>query len=232
MKYLFSILVILIPACHFSLACGPYDRSYTPDQYYTFRICGENMSGGGIRYNYSWRKDPQMDNCRGWAKLTSTNIPLADIQEVVYHWEYARLAELHADATIGKKKNDNAFANWLIQKKDTEITSFLLLAKKCEQTRAKQRSGWYYPVSGDAENTLLEEIVEEAQKYKGKRLLDRYTLQIMRALTSLRQYNECVNIWLKRRTSFHRDVIQEMAQIMRPGYTIISASMQKRKKCL
>jgi len=72
------------------------------------------------------------------------------------------LAELHADATIGRKKNDNAFANWLIQKKDTEITSFLLLAKKCEQTREKQCSGWYYPVSGDEENTLLAKIVEEA----------------------------------------------------------------------
>ena len=136
-----------------------------------------------------------MDNCRSWAKLTSTDIPLEDIQDVVYHWEYDKLEELHAHAMTGKGENNNAFANWLIQKKDTEITSFLLLAKRCEKVRAKQCSGWYYPVQGDEENTLLMEIVEKAKAYKGKRLLDRYTLQMMRALTSLRQYNECLNVW-------------------------------------
>ncbi len=104
MRYLFSILIILIQACHLSLACGPYDRSYMADEYFTFRICGGDMSGGGVRYNRSWREDSQMDNCRSWAKITSTGIPLEDIQQVVYHWEYDRLEKLHADAKIGKKK--------------------------------------------------------------------------------------------------------------------------------
>ena len=134
MRYLFSILIVLIPACRLSLACGPYDRSYTPDEYHTFRICGENMSGDNIKgWRYSWRENPQMDNCRSWAKITSTDIPLKDIQEVVYHWGYDRLEKLHADAVAGKKKNDNAFANWLIREKDTEITSFLLLAKNASR---------------------------------------------------------------------------------------------------
>lgn len=51
MRYLFSILIVLIPACRLSLACGPFDRIDTPEEYFTFRICGEDMSGGGIRYN-------------------------------------------------------------------------------------------------------------------------------------------------------------------------------------
>ena len=231
MRYLFSILIVLIPACRLSLACGPYDRSYTPDEYHTFRICGENMSGDNIKgWRYSWRENPQMDNCRSWAKITSTDIPLKDIQEVVYHWGYDRLEKLHADAVAGKKKNDNAFANWLIRKKDTEITSFLLLAKKCEQTREKQCSQWYYPAWGDEENTLLMEIVEKAKEYKGERLFDRYTLQMMRALFSLRQYNGCLSIWLGRKNSFHRDVIEEMAKNYVAGACYHIGEIAKAKK--
>ena len=231
MRYLFSILIVLIPACRLSLACGPYDRSYTPDEYHTFRICGENMSGDNIKgWRYSWRENPQMDNCRSWAKITSTDIPLKDIQEVVYHWGYDRLEKLHADAVAGKKKNDNAFANWLIREKDTEITSFLLLAKKCEQTREKQCSQWYYPAWGDEEKTLLMEIVEKAKEYKGERLFDRYTLQMMRALFSLRQYNECLSIWLSRKNSFHRDVIEEMAKNYAAGACYHIGEIAKAKK--
>ena len=88
MRYLFSILIVLIPACRLSLACGPFDRIDTPEEYFTFRICGEDMSGGGIRYNRSWQENSQMDNCRSWAKITSIDISLEDIQQVVYHWEY------------------------------------------------------------------------------------------------------------------------------------------------
>lgn len=230
MRYLFSILIVLIPACHFSLACGPFDRLYTPDEYYTFRICGENMSGNNIKNSRSWRENSQMDNCRSWAKITSTDISLEDIQEVVYHWEYGRLEKLHADAVAGKKKDGNAFADWLIRKKDTEITSFLLLAKKCEQTRAKQCSAWYYPVQGDEENTLLMEIVEKTKEYKGKRLFDRYTLQMMRALISLRQYNECLNIWLNRKNFFHKGVVEEMAKNYAAGAYYHIGEVTKAKR--
>ena len=230
MKHLFAILVVLIPACRFSLACGPFDRLCTPDQYYTFRLCGADMTGNDLRDSRTGRENSQMDNCRSWAKLTSTDIPLEDIQDVVYHWEYDKLEELHAHAMTGKGENNNAFANWLIQKKDTEITSFLLLAKRCEKVRAKQCSGWYYPVQGDEENTLLMEIVEKAKAYKGKRLLDRYTLQMMRALTSLRQYNECLNVWLGHKVFFHGDVIQEMAQNYAAGAYFHIGQKEKAKR--
>ena len=230
MRYLFSILIVLIPACRLSLACGPRDRLYTAEEYFTFRICGEDMSGTGIRNSRSWRENPLMDNCRSWAKITSTDIPLEDIQQVVYHWEYDRLEKLHADAVAGKERNDNAFADWLIREKDTEITSFLLLAKQCEQTRAKQCSAWYYPVQGDEENTLLTEIVEKAKEYKGKRLFDRYTLQMMRALISLRQYNECLNIWLERKNFFHKGVIEEMAKNYAAGAYYHIGEITKAKR--
>ena len=230
MKHLLSILIVLIPACRLSLACGPYDRSYTPEEYHTFRVCGENMHGDNVRDCYSWRENSRMDNCRGWAKLTSTDIPLEDIEEVVYRWEYDRLEKLHADAITGKGKNDNAFANWLIREKDTEITSFLLLAKKCEEVREKQCSGWYYPVDGDEESILLMEIVEKAKEYKGKRLFDRYTLQMMRALISLHQYNECLSIWLNRKRSFHKDVIEEMARNYAAGAYYHIGEIAKAKR--
>ena len=76
MKHLFAILVVLIPACRFSLACGPFDRLCTPDQYYTFRLCGADMTGNDLRDSRTGRENSQMDNCRSWAKLTSTDIPL------------------------------------------------------------------------------------------------------------------------------------------------------------
>ena len=104
------------------------------------------------------------------------------------------------------------------------------MAKKCEQTRAKQCSAWYYPVQGDEENTLLMEIVEKAKEYKGKRLFDRYTLQMMRALISLRQYNECLNIWLERKNFFHKGVIEEMAKNYAAGAYYHIGEITKAKR--
>ena len=51
MKHSFFILLLTLP-CLYSLACGPFDRLYLPEQYYTFRICGYNMNG---------LKSPQQD---------------------------------------------------------------------------------------------------------------------------------------------------------------------------
>ena len=74
------------------------------------------------------------------------------------------------------------------------------------------------------------EIVEKAKAYKGKRLLDRYTLQMMRALTSLRQYNECLNVWLGHKVFFHGDVIQEMAQNYAAGAYFHIGQKEKAKR--
>lgn len=89
MKHSFFILLLTLP-CLYSLACGPFDRLYLPEQYYTFRICGYNMNG---------LKSPQQDlkqknqkcieeNCLYWGKITSKDIPISDIKAVVYDWNY------------------------------------------------------------------------------------------------------------------------------------------------
>lgn len=214
MKHSFFILLLTLP-CLYSLACGPFDRLYLPEQYYTFRICGYNMNG---------LKSPQQDlkqknqkcieeNCLYWGKITSKDIPISDIKAVVYDWNYEQLSQLHTCTSNGiYTQYNNAFAHWLIKHNDTEVTSYLLLTKKCEMVRNQQASEWYYPVKGDNESMTLAEICTQAKKYHSKRLLDRYTLQIMRCLISMRQYSECLNLWLERKPDFQEKVILNMAK--------------------
>lgn len=215
MKRSFFILLLTL-TYQYSLACGPFDRLYLPEQYYTFRICGNNMNG---------LKSPQQDlkqqaqkcieeNCLYWRKITSTDIPVSDIKTVVYDWNYEQLNQLHIRASngTGHTQYNNSFAHWLVKHNDTEVTSYLLLAKKCEMVRNRQDSEWYYPVKGDNENTTLAEICTQAKKYHSQRLLDRYTLQIMRCLISMRQYSECLNLWLERKPNFQEKVIFDMAK--------------------
>ena len=81
------VTLLLIFSYQYALSCGPFDRLYIPEQYYTFRVCGDNMEG---------IKLPQLDlkqdakkqveeNCLYWAKQTSMEIPVSDIKAVVYH---------------------------------------------------------------------------------------------------------------------------------------------------
>ena len=170
MKHSFFILLLTLP-CLYSLACGPFDRLYLPEQYYTFRICGYNMNG---------LKSPQQDlkqknqkcieeNCLYWGKITSKDIPISDIKAVVYDWNYEQLSQLHTCTSNGiYTQYNNAFAHWLIKHNDTEVTSYLLLTKKCEMVRNQQASEWYYPVKGDNESMTLAEICTQAKKYHPK----------------------------------------------------------------
>ena len=134
MRRSFYILLFTL-SCQISLACGPFDRLYSPEQYHTFRICGNNMNGLNNPQN---DLQPQAQiaiekNCQYWSEITSTDIPITDIKEVVYDWNYEQLSRLHACACdSGHLQGNNAFAKWLVKHNDTEVTSYLLLAKRCE----------------------------------------------------------------------------------------------------
>ena len=214
MRRSFYILLFTL-SCQISLACGPFDRLYSPEQYHTFRICGNNMNGLNNPQN---DLQPQAQiaiekNCQYWSEITSTDIPITDIKEVVYDWNYEQLSRLHACACdSGHLQGNNAFAKWLVKHNDTEVTSYLLLAKRCEMVRSQQNSEWYYPVEGDNESITLAELCTQAKRYHSKRLLDRYTLQMMRCFISMRQYSDCLNLWIDKKHVFRQNIIFSMAK--------------------
>lgn len=136
-------------------------------------------------------KNIKETNCRHWQSLTYRDIPLEDIEYVVYTMP---LAEYEAFYAMAVYYEDNAFAQW-IKRNDPEIMDFLLLAKRNEYMRFQYSSKWYYPTMKVGGPVSLEEIVEQSLDSQSVRLRDRYLLQAVRALTTLKRYDECLELW-------------------------------------
>ena len=166
-------------------ACWP--DWYTPGGYYMYRVYEAAPEDFGVGGEY--RADTY--NCRAWQALTSKDIPLRDIYEVVYKMS---LEEFELMYDHRKEHYDNAFAEW-ITKRDTEAMEFLLLAKTNEYIRLKRNSRWYYPSMKIGARMSLEEVAEKALTTQSKRLRDRYLLQGVRALFTLARYQECIDLW-------------------------------------
>ena len=139
----------------------------------------------------SVNKNIKETNCRHWQSLTHRDIPLEDIEYVVYTMP---LAEYEAFYAMAVYYEDNAFAQW-IKRNDPEIMDFLLLAKRNEHMRFQYSSKWYYPTMKVGGPVSLEEIVEQSLGSQSVRLRDRYLLQTVRALTTLKRYDECLELW-------------------------------------
>lgn len=139
----------------------------------------------------SVNKNIKETNCRHWQSLTHRDIPLDDIEYVVYTMP---LAEYEAFYAMAVYYEDNAFAQW-IKRNDPEIMDFLLLAKRNEHMRFQYSSKWYYPTMKVGGPVSLEEIVEQSLGSQSVRLRDRYLLQAVRALTTLKRYDECLELW-------------------------------------
>ena len=136
-------------------------------------------------------KNIKETNCRHWQSLTHRDIPIEDIEYVVYTMP---LAEYEAFYAMAVYYEDNAFAQW-IKRNDPEIMDFLLLAKRNEHMRFQYSSKWYYPTMKVGGPVSLEEIVEQSLGSQSVRLRDRYLLQAVRALTTLKRYDECLELW-------------------------------------
>ena len=122
--------------------------------------------------------------------MTSTNIPLEDIYQVVYKMPLEEFEGVYDS----KESNGNKFIEWITQK-DTSILDFMLLAKTNEYIRLKRNSRWYYPSMKIGARMTIEEIAEKALSANEPKLRDRYLLQAIRALFSLGRYEECINLW-------------------------------------
>ena len=158
---------------------------YSPGGYYMYRV-----------YEEAGRQVPDaerdlLQNCLAWQQITSPDIPIEAIREIVYLMPLEEFEQLYA---LDKYKGTNAFASYL-KEHDPETLDFLLLAKTNEYIRRQRNSRWYYPSMKTGCCSTLEEIAEQAIAYDGVRLKDRYLLQAVRALFTLGRYGQCVDLW-------------------------------------
>ena len=205
-RHLFLFVSFLL-TMQWGWACGPYDRLYLAEDYFTYRACGDNMTGlheldrqGAIR---------KKANCEAWQKLTSRRIPLADIEQVVYKWSIDSIRQLQVESS-SRSDSDNRFAQWIVRHQDREILDFLIVAKTCEAVRASQLTEWYYPVEGDSYDVALTDVIEKAEAYSRKRLKDRYVLQAVRAYFAKRDYSTLLNYWYAVGEKLPAGVLKEM----------------------
>ncbi len=148
-------------------------------------------------YDTSWGRDDMLhptvdysdENIRMWQEQTSPSVSLGDIEYVVYKANITFLKDLP------ESTRSNSFVNWIIKNKRNDIIKLLIMAKQNEAITFHMTNPWYYRVEDDANFQTLESIVEECYKHKSGQLVGRYVLQAMRALCSLRKYDECVSYW-------------------------------------
>ena len=176
-------------------ACGPFE--YYPYGYKMYRVYDKSAAV---------KPNERKENCILWQKLTSADIPLDDIEKVVYKYT---IAQMKAMLTV---QDSNAFASWIREHNELEIYEFLMLAKKCEYSRDMLNDPWYYPSKNDGTYMSLREIVDMAKAYDGTRLNDRYALQAVRAMFSARQYQECIEYWNGIEGSLPDGLIKEMTR--------------------
>ena len=183
MRSMRFLLISIVALCATSgvVACGPF--RYLPSGYAMYRVC-ELASDDEL---------PSVAdaNCREWQRMTSSDISLEEIHEVVYDMS---LEEYEAMCANRKVSYENKFAEWLT-KRNHEAMEFLLLAKTNEYIRLQRNSRWYYPTMKIGARMTLEEVAEVALNASTTRLHDRYMLQGVRALFTLGRYHECIALW-------------------------------------
>lgn len=175
-RYFISAALLLVSFR--GLCCGP--NYYAPQEYYMYRAYDakdERLSNSR-----------SVQNCKAWQGITSKDIPIEDIREVVYKYDIDKISRLMTD--VG---DSNGFAMWIRKNNDVEVQRFLRLAKSCEEVRFMKSSRWYYPSKEDDILLNLEAIRDKALGYDGERLRDRYALQALRAMHSLGEFADIDN---------------------------------------
>ncbi|MGN0191128.1 MAG: hypothetical protein ACI39U_05675 [Candidatus Cryptobacteroides sp.] len=93
-----------------------------------------------------------------------------------------------------------------------EIEAYLSLARQCEIAREHYNSRWYYPSGEDGVSMTLEDIRDRsiAQARAGGPLSQRYALQAIRAMTSLRDYVRMYSFWSEMGKGIGEGVVGDM----------------------
>lgn len=195
-----SILLLTIPVKLF--ACGPW--YYDPQTYFMYR--SYTFPSEEWTYNTGSK-----ENCLLWQKQCNSKASTDDIYQIVYKTPLEELEGLLKHSLKGRKlSKTNSFAKFLWR--DKEAIEFLVLAKECETVRSELNSPWYYPSSKEESPLGLDKIANKAGEYKGDRFLNRYALQRIRALFSLKDYDECINYWNDVSASLDDDIIKTLTK--------------------
>ena len=156
--------------------------------------------------------DYKQENLKLWQLQTSTSIPLEDIEYVVYKVDIRYLQDIRDKKEI-PDQYENAFLKWINAHKRKDIIDLLILAKQNEHINNSMTNPWYYRVEDSYNFKMLADIVEKCQAYKTGVLLDRYALQTIRALCTLREYQKCVAYWDDVKRKMPNNVIKKIAEL-------------------
>ena len=203
-----------------AFACGPI--YYSPSGYYLFHLV--NVPETDIEFNLNSR-----ENCLLWQEQTSKSISLNDIYQVVYKYDLETLNRLKLGMVPAKAK-DNQMAKWLRSRDGKEALDFLILAKNCEWLRRECLSPWYYPSKNDPVRFTLDDVAEQARKMAGDESLgDRYVLQAVRAMTSLKQYEEIIRFWNENESRIPEGLMRRMTLSYVAGAYVHLDDMERAK---
>ena len=169
-----------------------------------FRSCSpelERQWHEGCRFQ-DYEKE---QNCIVWQGITSSSIPLGDIEDVIYD---ARLSDIN-DLSSGSLSN-NKFAKWLSAPKHRDDLEYIRIAKEIEEIREYMANPWYYAYDGDDEHKRLTELKKICQDYNGKRHAPRYALQLVRLYFAVGDYKSCIDLWENRVSKMPRNIVTDM----------------------
>lgn len=219
----FIVTISLLWLANHAFACGPI--IYSPSEYYLFHLV-DLPEGPDGSFNLNSR-----ENCLLWQEQTSLAIPLDDIYQVVYKYELETLTALKSRKFQPEAKG-NKMAQWLRSRGGKEALNFLILAKNCEWLRSEFISPWYYPSKKDPVKYSLNEVAEVArQKANHYEFGDRYTLQAVRAMTSLGQYAEIIEFWNEIKKCLSEGIMRRMILSYVAGAYVHLDDMEQAKTC-
>ncbi len=209
-----SFLQLHLMGC---LACGWYPSH--SGGVFLYRIMPLDETNYGD-YSTTWesdcmlhhRTDYKAENLRLWQEQTSRDIDVNDIEHVVYKTEAAFLEQNKCLLDQSNLK-DNTFIKWILKNSRMDIINLLILAKRSEEVRFKMNDPWYYHVEDNEYYRILEDIIVKCRAYSSGPLLNRYALQMVRALCSLRKYKECEVYWDNIKDKLAEDVIKQMTEL-------------------
>lgn len=202
-KYILAISFLLLFSAPYGKACGPCSPA-PPGALQIFRSCSpelERQWQEGRRF----QEYEKSENCLLWQNLTSKNIPLRDIEEVIYKVSLPDLRKMSPELISG-----NRFAKWLSYPDNIDDLEYILIAKEIEGIRDYMNDPWYYAYDGDDEHRRLGELLTTCREYKGRRHADRYALQLMRLLFANKNFECCIKLWETSACKMPRNIVTDM----------------------
>lgn len=208
-----SVFATKVCACGFS--------PYTPDNSYLYRILEDESIFSEYPYStceYFMRSFDFCDeNLRLWREQTGTKMSEEKLRELIY--------------------GNNADVDMVGFNNCLEANECLEIIKNVQKIRKAMADPWYFPSNnwGCGKYSLSLESLSDACKERAKGMFrERYVLQGLRCLNSLRRWGESIEFWEQQRDSIPDNFIRTMAErevaaaYRQAGQDSIAASIYSR----